>query len=35
VTIPARPFLGVSPEAEEVILENVAAWVDLNRPAGG
>lgn len=33
VTIPARPYLGVSPEAEKAIRDDMIAWVDLHRPA--
>lgn len=35
VAIPARPFLGISPEAADAIRDDMIAWVDLNRPADG
>lgn len=34
VDIPARPYLGVSPEALDAIRNDMVAWVDLNRPIG-
>lgn len=33
VTIPARPYLGISPEAADAIRDDMVAWVDLNKPA--
>ena len=35
VTIPAREYLGISPEAEEAIRDDMVAWVDLNRLVSG
>ena len=33
VAIPARPFIGLSEEARAAIVDDMLAWVDVNRPA--
>jgi len=33
VAIPARPYLGVSPEALQAIRDDMLGWMDVNRPA--